>query len=330
MSALAQIQTTLKLLSDATRLRLLALLAAEELAVHELVAITGLLQSRVSNHLSLLKRAGLVRDRRDGSWSFHSLVEPSPDGPLTRELFDAVIAPFRDGAEGRADALALEAVREQRRQQSRSAHDALASRWGEVGHEFALGSLRFELLGAIAPRELVVADLGCGAGELTAFLAGRCARVVAVDHSANMLETARRHVRAENVEFRRGELDDLPLADAEADAVFLNLVWHHVADMDRVAREVYRVLRPRGVAVICDLLPHDEEWMRERLGDLRLGVKPEVVVALLVRAGFTQVGTSASHDRYRIQSPDGRSVELPLFVARGARPVSAAGDRPIT
>ena len=64
-TALANLQSTLKLLSDPVRLRLCALLARAELAVQELVTITGLQQSRISNHLSLLKRQGLVRDRRE-------------------------------------------------------------------------------------------------------------------------------------------------------------------------------------------------------------------------------------------------------------------------
>src|SRR5262249_48071935 len=84
-TAVQHLTTALKLLSDPTRLRLCTLLAQRELAVQELVAVTGLQQSRISNHLALLKRAGLVRDRREGTWSFHSLVEPGERGPLTPE-----------------------------------------------------------------------------------------------------------------------------------------------------------------------------------------------------------------------------------------------------
>ncbi|MGA1525818.1 MAG: ArsR/SmtB family transcription factor, partial [Planctomycetota bacterium] len=196
MTSLETLQSTLKLLSDATRLRLLALLSRDELAVQELVSITGLAQSRISNHLSLLKRAGLVRDRREGSWSFHSLVEPAAPGPLTPQLFGAVLEPYLQSKDGRADSQALERVREQRRERSRKAHDALADRWVELGQEFRTGALRSEALGALAPGEWTVADLGCGAGFLTAYLAGRFARVIAVDHAERMLAAARRRVDA--------------------------------------------------------------------------------------------------------------------------------------
>jgi ArsR family transcriptional regulator len=322
MSAFETLHTTLKLLSDPTRLRILALLSLEELAVHELVTVTGMAQSRISNQLSLLKRSGLVKDRREGTWSFHRLVPTSSDGPLTPEMYDAALRPYRDSADGRADALALEAVREQRRERSRKVHDALAERWAEVGQEFVTGSLRLEALAALVPSGLTVADLGCGAGYLTSFLVARGARVIAVDHSANMLDAARRSTSRAGVEFRAGEMESLPLADGEVDAAFANLVWHHLADMDGAARELARVVREGGTAVITDLLPHDQEWMREHLGDLRLGIQPDAVVATMARAGFRSVSRENLQDQYVVRGPDGRSTALPMFLVRGVRPAA--------
>jgi ArsR family transcriptional regulator len=317
------LHSTLKLLSDPTRLRLLALLSREELAVHELVAITGLAQSRISNHLSLLKRAGLVRDRREGTWSFHSLVAPSGDGPLSPELFDATLRPFLASEEGERDNRALDAVREQRRQRSRAAHDALADRWAELGQEFASGALRAEVLAAAAPRRLIAADLGCGAGYLTAYLAERCARVIAVDHSERMLAAARRRGLPDNVEFRAGELDALPIESGEVDTAFANLVWHHLPDLDAAARELARILAPGGTAVISDLLPHDAEWMREAMGDLRLGMRPDQVRAALARAGFNDLREESSSDGYRVEEPGGEARTLGLFLVRGTRPADS-------
>lgn len=315
---------TLKLLSDPTRLRLLALLAEAELSVQELCAITGLQQSRISNHLSLLKRSGLVRDRREGSWSFHSLVEPGPDAALTPPLFEAVLVPFLQGEAGQRDKRALAAVLEQRRQRSRSAHDALAERWVEVGQEFAHGCLRSELLAQALPAEFTVADLGCGTGFLTAALRQRAARVIAVDHSERMLDLAQKRQGGGAVEFRRGELDALPLADGECDAVFANLVWHHLPDFAAAAAESLRVLKPGGVCIVSDLLPHDAEWMREAMGDLRLGLKPEQVQAALLRAGFRELHWQQAVDRYRVAAPAGGAIDLPLFLVRGRRPAATA------
>ena len=323
VSALATLQTTLKLLSDPVRLRLCALLSHGELAVQDLVAITGLQQSRISNHLSLLKRARLVRDRREGTWSFHSLVEPTEDGPLSPSLFAATVQPFVDSKPGVHDQKALAAVLDRRRKKSREMHDALADQWAEVGQEFTLGTLRAEVLAQAWPCGTTVADLGCGTGFLANWLAARGADVIAVDHSERMLARAREHAGG-RIEFRRGELDALPLRDGEVDAVFANLVFHHLPDHDAAAREVLRVLRPGGVVVASDLMPHEAEWMRESMGDLRLGLPPEAIVGVLARAGFTDLHVEAANDRYRVVAPDQNPVEFPMFVARGRKPAAAA------
>jgi SAM-dependent methyltransferase len=324
MTDLLVLQTTLKLLSDPTRLRLLALLSIEEIAVQELVSITGLAQSRISNHLALLKRAGLVQDRREGSWAFYRLAIPATDGSLSPQLFEATIQPFLESDPGQRDVQALDAVREQRRERSRATHDALADRWVEVGQEFRTGSLRSEACAALLPAGLTVADLGCGAGFLTSFLAQKGIRVLAVDHSQNMLDAARGRLKDAltdgRVEFRRGEMEQLPLADHEVDGAFANLVWHHVADMDRAALELARVIRPGGTAVITDLLPHDEDWMREAMGDYRLGLRPEDVMGALARAGFADLAIESVHDEYVVQSPRGEESALPLFLVRGTAP----------
>jgi ArsR family transcriptional regulator len=318
---------TLKLLSDPVRLRLCAVLSRAELAVQELVAVTGLAQSRISNHLALLRRSGLVRDRREGSWSFHSLVAAGSRGPLTPELHEAVIEAYCGTEAGQRDLEALETLREQRRARSRRTHDALAERWAELGQEFALGSLRSEVLARALPAEMVCADLGCGAGYLTAALAERCSRVIAVDHSARMLAAARRRRLGARVDLRRGELDNLPLRDGEVDAAFANLVWHHLPDLDRAARELFRVLKPGGTAVISDLLPHEQDWMRERMGDLRLGLEPRQVVAALARAGLKDPQAVAALDRYRVEAPGGTPVELPMFLVRAVRPAPETRSR---
>ncbi len=319
-TALQSLHATLKLLSDPVRLRLCALLARSELAVQELVATTGLQQSRISNHLSLLKRAGLVRDRREGTWSFHTLAEPGEDAPLTPSMFAATVQQFLDSEEGARDQRALRAVLDQRAQRSRSAHDALAEQWSAVGEEFVHGTLRAEVLAQAWPAGPAVADLGCGSGFLATWLAEHGGSVVAVDHSERMLGQAARRARQAAVTFRRGEMDALPLQTGEVRAAFSNLVWHHVPDLDAAAREVLRVLQPGGVFVLSDMLLHDANWMRERMGDLRLGLEPAKIVAVLARAGFRALRSERLHDRYRVAGPDGAPVEFPMFVVRGEKP----------
>lgn len=318
-ATLPSLTTALKLLSDPIRLRLCGLLAQAELAVQEMVAITGLQQSRISNHLALLKRAGFVRDRKEGTWSFHSLVEPTEGGVLSPPLFQAVVQPWIDSQGGQQDRMALGSVLERRRERSRTAHDQLAARWDD-SLRFATRCLRAEILAQALPATFTVADLGCGAGFLTEALCAQGARVIAVDHSERMLAVARQQAFAGRADFRIGELDALPIAAAEVDAAFANMVWHHLADFGAAAAEVFRVLRPGGTVVVSDLLPHELEWMREAMGDLRLGLKPEQVVAALARAGFVDLATTAAVDRCRVEPVAAAPVDLPMFLVRGRKP----------
>lgn len=317
-TAVSHLQTVLKLLSDSVRLRLLAALHRDELAVHELVGLTGLAQSRISNHLALLRRGGLVRDRREGSWVFYRAVAPGLGAAWSPALFEATVKPFLDSPQGREDAEALEGIREQRRAQSRQAHDRLAERWAEVGQEFASGAVRAEAWSALVPPGMKVADLGCGAGYLTEYLAARGARVIAIDHAPGMLAAARQRLPVD-VEVRAGELERLPLADAEVDAAFANLVWHHLADGPAVAAEIARVLRPQGRVVVTDMLPHTEDWMREEMGDLRLGVEPDEVMHALRAAGFTELSSRPLDDRYVARGKSGRKVAFTMFLVSGTR-----------
>ncbi|MEZ5965219.1 MAG: metalloregulator ArsR/SmtB family transcription factor [Planctomycetota bacterium] len=318
MTAVDRLQLVLKLLSDPVRLRLLAVLHREELAVHELTEVTGLAQSRISNHLALLRRSGLVRDRREGTWVFYRTSTPGADEVWSPTLFQAVVQPFVDSDQGRRDATLLERVREGRRAHSRSTHDRLAARWAEVGQEFSTGALRAEAWSALVPAGLTVADLGCGAGYLAEYLAGKGARVIAVDHAPRMLNAARDRLPA-SVEVRAGEIECLPLADGEVDAAFANLVWHHLGDGRKAAREIARVLRPGGRVVVTDLLPHTEEWMREELGDRRLGLDAEEVMAALADAGFADLDTRLLDDNYLAPGKSGRKVAFPLFLVSGTR-----------
>jgi len=300
------VQPLLKLLADPTRVRILWSVEQEELSVNEIAEVLNMSQSRISNHLRLLRDGEALRGRREGAWTFYrNGLERHPVWNAVRECMQADPTLRSDQARRRA-------VLEKRRRRSRE-HFA-ASNGNAVGLE--KGSLREELLAAVAPEEWVVVDAGCGDGFLTELLGERFKRVMAFDHAPERLAAARKRLKKTGVTFQKGEVDELPIEANSTDAIFFSMVLHHVPEIKAALFEAHRVLRPGGRLVIADLAPHDEEGMRQKMGDLRLGLDPEEVARGVRDAGFCDVRVLPVRDRLVV----GRSKFLELILVTGRRP----------
>lgn len=307
----------LRVLSDATRLRILALLGDAELSVGELARALAMGQSRVSNHLKILREHGLLSERHEGSFTY---CRPSLEEGPAAELWAALSPSLAHVAGREADARRLSTVLADRTD-SRAFFDRIAGDWDLIGADFSIGTSRLEVLGCLVPGGLVVADVGCGTGYLAQALGRRVAKVIGVDSSPAMLERARRNLEGleHEVELRQGSLQSLPLADGEVDAACAHLVLHHLADARAGLREMQRITRPGGRVVCVELLPHREAWMHESMADTRLGLDPAQLEQDLRAVGLRDVRREMLADSYVVENPAGRRVELPLFLIHARR-----------
>lgn len=328
-SAQLPLPALLRLLAEPIRLRTLALLEQEELSVGELASVLGLSQSRVSNHLRVLREAGLLLERHEGKTTHlrsalarSEIQSPELIGRLWAELRDELDAM----PEHAADRLRLTDLVASRGG-SRDFFDTLAVDWDKLGTRFRSGVARERVASALLPTGLTVADLGCGTGYMARSLLGRVSRLICVDRSPGMLDEARRRLTPPpsgcEVEFREGGLDELPIEDGELDGAMLGMVLHHVEDIDLALEEVRRVIRPGGSLAVLDLAPHRETWMHEALGDRRLGLDSRDVLSALSRAGFEDLRLEDVDDEYRPLNPmQDREAALPLFLVRGRVPAA--------
>ena len=284
---------TLRLLGDEARVRILRLLQAEELSVAELQEILGMGQSRISMQLSQLKQAGLVEVRKSGQKSLYRLTGRGSEPVISETL-------RRGGEEIPAaaqDTAALRFVLQKRKDRLRDYFDELAGRFGRHYMPGRNWKGLAEMLLKLMP-PLVIADLGAGEGTVSLLLAQRAKRVVAVDHSGKMreyaMDVARRNAVG-NLDYRVGDLEALPIGDAEVDLALFHQSLHHALHPIDAVREALRILRPGGQVAILDLLKHSVEEARELYADVWLGFSQVELVGLLEDAGFTNPDVSAVH-----------------------------------
>ncbi len=316
------LQKVFKTLSDPTRVRILSLLAREELAVQELMEVLGMAQSRVSRHLGILREAGLLRDRRDGTFVFYRFREP--DDPAWQDAWAMVERALDEDPATRRDSLAVARVIEARAARSRSFFDSVGPEWDALRKVWGDDMLRARALGRLVPAGLRVADVGTGTGVLALELAEAGLEVIAVDHSAAMLEAAQRKIDEQElsgIELRQGEASALPLEDGEVDAAFAHMVLQYLASPTEALSEMARIVRPAGRVVVIDFVRHDREWMREELGVQWLGFPTDEIHEALETAGLVDVHIA-------VQASAARGADLPeTFIASATKPGEPGANR---
>ncbi len=322
-----------RLLSDPVRVRLLALTSVEELSVGELAEVLREGQPKVSRHAAVLREAGLVSARKQGTWV---LLRLSPGVERDAVVADAVRA-GRASCERDGTWAMAEKIVEARDHKAREFF-ARGGRPLVVGPPSELASY----LAAIAPllphRRLAV-DAGTGDGALLEVLAPLFERVIAVDRSRAQLDLARERAKRrgfENITFVVSEIDGKETreavraelsgaarrAEVGADVVFASRVLHHAAAPAKALRALVELARPAthaepgGAVLLLDYALHDDVELRDAQADLWLGFAEDDLARLASEAGLVDVTTRSLPPGFRGDGPD---RHLSWILASGTR-----------
>src|SRR5712691_11760983 len=285
------VNTALKAAGEATRLRILALLAEAELTVSDLTDILRQSQPRISRHLKLLAEAGLVERFREGSWAFFRLGERGGSAALARDLIARL-----DGADATIarDRERLADVRAARAAAAQAYFRRHAAEWDRIRKlHVADESVETAIRAALADRPFrSLLDLGTGTGRMLELFGLEIERGLGLDLSHDMLALARARLdRAglRHCSVRQGDIYDLALPKDSFDVVVIHQVLHFLDDGARAIQEAARVLRPAGRLLVVDFAPHDLEFLRDEHAHRRLGFAPETVTQWLDAAGLETV-----------------------------------------
>jgi ubiquinone/menaquinone biosynthesis C-methylase UbiE/DNA-binding transcriptional ArsR family regulator len=301
-------------LADPTRLRLLRQLERHEFGVVELCDVLQLPQSTVSRHLKVLGDQRWVRSRAQGTTRLYRMRMDELD-PAARKLWLVAREQTEQWPTSKQDSLRMLRVLRARETDSQTFFAGAAAEWDRLRSELYGERFSTAAMLALLPSDYVVADLGCGSGNLTAELGASVKQVIGVDNSAEMLKAAKRRTAGlSNVDLRKGDLAMLPIEAAACDAALIVLALTYLSEPEPALKEMARILKPGGRGVIVDLLPHDRDDFRRQLGQTSLGLEPKAIERMLTDAGFTTVATRPLPPEPNVKGPA-------LFLATAERGV---------
>jgi DNA-binding transcriptional ArsR family regulator len=297
-----------RVLGEPARLRLLALVAVEELSIGELGDLVDESQPNVSRHLAALRKLGLLRERRQGTRVFVRLRSEIADDAVVRDALSAGHALCE--SEG-----VLARLPELIRQRDSAAREFFGSAPRASGDEVALPAELPAYLSALSfllPRRALAIEVGTGDGRLLEVLAPMFERVVAIDRSEAQLSRAAERLSQRghtNVELIRSDLSEptellKSLGTARADVVIASRVIHHAPRPKDVLPLLVGLVRPGGTLLVLDYAPHDDESMRDQQADLWLGFSREELIGYANHAGLHEAAVHALPSAFHPAGPD--------------------------
>lgn len=288
-SSVDDLVNQLKAAGEATRIRLLALLAEGERSVKELTEILGQSQPRVSRHLKVLSDAGLVARTPEGSWVYYRLAEGRGGAAVALGILNGV---DRDDPLLLRDRDRLDGLRRQNQAAAARYFADHAEEWDRIRSlhlpEQQVEAAMLEIAGPGPFRAML--DIGTGTGRMLEVFADRYECAIGLDLSPAMLAIARANLDRAGISHARvraGDCMDLPVLRESFDLVVVHQVLHFLDEPARALAEASAVLEPDGRLIVVDFAPHGLDFLRETQAHRRLGFAPEQMEQWISAAGLS-------------------------------------------
>lgn len=305
-----ELLNALKAAGEATRIRILALLAEGELNVKDLTRILGQSQPRISRHLKLMTEAGLIERFREGSWVYFRLSEDNGVGRLAREILNELNPEDASLVRDRARAAM---VKQEKSDEAQAYFREHAAEWDRIRtlylSEEDVENAMQKTLGAEKLGTMV--DLGTGTGRILELFSSQIDRGIGVDLNPDMLAYARSKLEEAGLshcQVRQGDIFNIPLDDEIADVVVIHQVLHFVEDVSAAIAEAGRLLNDNGKLVIVDFARHELEYLRDDYAHLRLGFTKDYIQQCIEKCGL-------NFKTYKSLPPSGQKSSEQLTVS---------------
>lgn len=298
-------------LGDPTRLRIIHLLRAMELAVGEIAQVVGQSQPRVSRHVRILAEAGLVERRKEGNWVFLRLGKGDDVAPFV-SLFDRLTPSDCEALWQAADLARLAAVRADRARAAEGYFADHAEEWDAIRSLHVAEADVEAAMTVLLGREPIghLLDIGTGTGRMIELFGGAAQAVTAIDRSPDMLRLARAKLpedAGDKYALLLGDFGALPLEPGSVDTVLLHQVLHYAQVPEQVIGEAARVATIDGRVLIADFAPHEREELRVRDQHARLGFSDEQMEGWFAAAGL---------QLERVETLPGHELTVQLWLGR--------------
>lgn len=198
----------------------------------------------------------------------------------------------------------------------------VASQWDTMRQGFFSEAVREKAYSLAMVKEgELAADIGAGTGFVTEGLLQNGLKVIAVDRSGEMLDQMKEKFKGfEDVDYRQGEAENLPIGNDTVDYAMANMYLHHIDDPLAAIKEMVRILKPGGKLVITDLDEHNYEFLKVEHHDQWMGFKREDVKGWFFAAGLKNVVIDCAGGNCCATSSCGcDNASISIFIAYGVK-----------